>query len=264
MGRVESGFRSDGRTPSLRISCIIIFDEDVPPGGINPIHDPPQEQRMNITFSGRVTQKDLEHIYRLGTPQKAWFTVFSVVMLILVSIITIYTAITDIFTPGMLMPLFIFVYLATYPLWIPLSAARKAYRSQPAFREEISGSITEESIQIKLSNAESTSGWGYFTSVKRSPDMVLLDQGHNVFNFFPRSFFASDADWNTFLAFLNEKILRGELKEKKGDLILPQHPTWRKVILILGIGAPIACFIIALIVMLVYNFHEGYNGGAYF
>lgn len=219
---------------------------------------------MNITYSGRVTQKDLEHIYRLGLPQKAWITVFAVVMLIFLSIMTIYMAATDIFTPGLLIPLFIFVYLATYPLWVPLSAARKAYRSQPAFREEISGSITDDGIQIKLSNAESAAGWSYFTIVKRTPDVVLLYQGSNVFNFFPRSFFASDADWNAFLAFLNEKILQGELKEKKGDRILPQHPTWRKVILILGIGAPIACFIIALIVMLIYNFHDGYSGGAYF
>ncbi|MEN6409081.1 MAG: hypothetical protein ABFD44_05130, partial [Anaerolineaceae bacterium] len=63
-----------------------------------------------------------------------------------------------------------------------------------------------------------------------------------------------------FLAFLNEKILRGELKEKKGDRILPQDPVWRTVILVLGIGVPIACFVIALLVMLVYNFHEANNG----
>lgn len=89
------------------------------------------------------------------------------------------------------------ILIFAYPLWAPLTAGY-AYASNKSLQGVVTGAITETSIRLRTSEARSELKWTLFTRMKESQDIVLLYQNNYNYHYFPKKFFASDADWQSF------------------------------------------------------------------
>jgi hypothetical protein len=117
----------------------------------------------------------------------------------------------------------------------------------------ISGSISEDTITIQTVNSKSIVRWNLFNKIKRTPDLILLYQNSNCFNFFPQSFF-SEEDWLALNNFIDKKISEGTIIDLlRKPIILIGNRSISGLILwlfIAGFGIPAFCFLISLIITL--------------
>lgn len=123
-------------------------------------------------------------------------------------------------------------------------------------RGTFAGTISEDEILLRTINVTQNIKWSVYSKITRNDSFVLLYQNARCFNFFPRVFFASEDDWKSFQTLLDAKIQKGELKEQtsRPDFSLGTNiPRWSIILMVAGLVIPVVCFVIALIVMLVYQ-----------
>lgn len=150
---------------------------------------------MNISFSGRLDQHDLAKILRLHNKLSPFAIVWRLFAMLGISLgATLATQAGQIFPVAF--ALFLILILA-YPFWAPLTAGY-AYSQNKALQDLVVGTITETSIRLQTSEARSEIKWTLFNKLKESQEIVLLYQNSNSYLYFPRKFFASDADWQAF------------------------------------------------------------------
>jgi hypothetical protein len=87
--------------------------------------------------------------------------------------------------------------LVTRPFWIRF-AARLGYRQSRDAFQPITGIASEDGLSVASGNVRTEIGWAQFTSRRSGEDLTLLYQSPRCFNYFPRRFFESDADWSDF------------------------------------------------------------------
>ncbi|MBI2730558.1 MAG: YcxB family protein [Sphingobacteriales bacterium] len=66
--------------------------------------------------------------------------------------------------------------------------------------------ITESSITTKLASSTTTTDWSAFKNAIISNDIILLYQQNNTFSMFEKSFFNSDAEFNSFKNIITQNI----------------------------------------------------------
>ena len=105
-------------------------------------------------------------------------------------------------------------------------AARRVWMRDHAFRAPQLGTITEQGLQPHAI----TSGiaWSDYASYRESRGMALLYASPSAFSAMSRSFFASDTDWESFLA-----LVRASVIEDKGD---GREQVWIPVTLIITLA----------------------------
>lgn len=163
---------------------------------------------MPISFAGTYTPTDLRRalsIRRKALPNPNillfWLTTFSFVLILIIGIIL---------NPARLWAALLFAAILLL-LHIPSSRlspflALEEWSGAPHLHLSQQGTITEAGIEVHHQHGISHSQWaGYFYRVI-TPDMILLFQGVATFQFYPRSFFATDEDWETFTTLVQERI----------------------------------------------------------
>jgi len=115
----------------------------------------------------------------------------------------------------------------------------QALKTNKLLQEPIAGSAAEDAVRMTTASSTTTLPWQSFYRVKASPDMVLLYQGANLFNMFPREFFQQEEEWQTFRSWALAKVPGKEPRRRR--------TLW---VLLLWMG-------IFFVVILLYNvFHE--------
>jgi hypothetical protein len=211
---------------------------------------------MPITFEGQISKDEFTHIFTLAFQSMLWLTYFCGPLFVILTGALIISIFREAFNPSLLLGVIFFGTMASYPLWGPSSFAQRVYKHQEEIRDLFAGSINAEEIILRTANTSLTVKWAIYKKFVRDENVVLLYQNSRFFNYFPRTVFASDEDWQDFQALLNEKVHQGELKEMTGrfDLTLGSGlPRWLTITVIVVIGLPVVCSVLGLIIILIYR-----------
>lgn len=206
---------------------------------------------MEIPFEGQLTRRQLTAIFALALKSIYWMTwVFEPLFLISTGML-IYTLVK---TGEGSMPLVFATaftgFMGSYPFWTPVVSAKNAFKLQPEMSGTFSGLIRDDAVLLRTMNANQEFKWSLYKKLVRNAETVLLYQNARCFNFFPRSFFASDADWQAFQSLLDAKIQRGELLDRTGKQAFGLEtglPRWLIILLIVLIILPAICGFLALL-----------------
>ena len=167
---------------------------------------------MEIPLKGSYSQQEIRKAVLLNYPR--WFRVLPVLSLVLGGFVLaagMFTAIVTLeLEPlaclGSLLPLFCICALFAGLLWSqPWLQARQVAKS-PLVQGDISGVATDEALEMRNDLSESRVLWGAFVRHKMSDDMVILYQHKTAFNMVPRSFLASEEDWQRFQRLVQEVV----------------------------------------------------------
>lgn len=178
---------------------------------------------MPIYFAGTYTPADLRRalaIRRKALPNPNillfWLTTFSFVFILIVGIIL---------NPARLWAALVFAVILLL-LQIPSSRlspflALEEWRGAPHLHLPQQGTITEAGIEVHPQHGMSLSQWSGFTYRVITSDMILLFQGVTTFQFYPRSFFATDEEWQAFTTIIEQRI--------PADLPAPWRPIFARL-----------------------------------
>jgi hypothetical protein len=208
---------------------------------------------MDIEFRGILTKDKLTQIFKLGFKHHRLISIILIIVLLFALSLTSFLTYATGFNP-ITVGVFVFVLImTTYSFWAPYTSANSVYNDQSGMKGPISGSISEDTITIQTVNSKSIVRWNLFNKIKRAPDLILLYQNSNCFNFFPQSFF-SDEDWLALNNFIDKKISEGTIIDLlRKPIILIGNRSISGLILwlfIAGFGIPAFCFLISLIITL--------------
>ena len=167
---------------------------------------------MKIELNGGFTEQDVRRALALGYPRS--YRVIRIVLplfLALPALFSLYSPIQLLVSGDMpLEPMLLFVTFLpaivsllilgvfVYLLWLqPLRQARRI-QSSPLCQGTFRGVATDEILALHNEAAESAVRWDAYVQYKMSDDVVLLYQNNAAFSMVPRSFFASEEDWQRF------------------------------------------------------------------
>ena len=158
---------------------------------------------MEIKFSGRYTERD----FQKGMALMQWrgskaIGIIATVLLLLQLLMVIFSAL---FTQGQILTLvagtiwlfLMLFFLAGFFWWLPMFRARQLMKA-PLFRGSITGSASDEALEIHSDVSEGRTRWDAFVQYRMSDEVILLYQNNSAASIIPRSFFASDEDWHDF------------------------------------------------------------------
>jgi YcxB-like protein len=160
-----------------------------------------------IVFSGSVTRENYLRAVRLATgPNRQ-----AKILLALSGAI--------LFTFSVVLPLAYSQDVSSwYPVWgvlvvlaflffvVPRIAIDRALKTNKLLQQPFEGTAAEDAIRMTTPNSSVTLPWEVFYQVKEAPKMILLYQGSNLYNLFPREFFANEEDWQTFRSWALAKV----------------------------------------------------------
>lgn len=163
---------------------------------------------MPISFAGTYTPADLRNalnIRRKALPNPNillfWLTTFAFILILIIGIIL---------NPARLWAALIvaaILVLLQYPSSrLSPFLALEEWRGAPHLHLPQQGTITEEGIDTFHPDSMSRCHWAAYAYQVVAPDMVLLFRGVTTFEFYPRSFFATDEAWQTFIRLVQQHI----------------------------------------------------------
>jgi hypothetical protein len=80
------------------------------------------------------------------------------------------------------------------------------WRTSDAWQSEYQGVITDEHISSTTEDSESTYSWNRIKDYYLINDLMLLFDNTGIYYVFPKHFFASEEDWQAFIALVREKL----------------------------------------------------------
>src|SRR5205085_8951380 len=80
------------------------------------------------------------------------------------------------------------------------------FESNQVMRSPLRGTADENGLALVSEYADTKTPWSIYTQATASPRMVLLYQSTSQALFIPRGFFASEDDWNRFVALVQENV----------------------------------------------------------
>lgn len=105
-------------------------------------------------------------------------------------------------------------------LWLVLGAKgrmQKQWNSRPEHANPMMWTFSEDGLFVETTNSKHLHAWSAFTQASVSPEMLILtQQGNAMWNFIPRRFFSSDADWYAVTQLLAAKLRINQVGPKGG------------------------------------------------
>jgi hypothetical protein len=160
---------------------------------------------MDIPFEGQLSKHDWSKITTLHYKPTKVSSLFRVAGLIVLCLILLFLIKNAIFDSGYQFIFFFCFILLSHPYWVGYLAPLSYNKSKAQFKP-LTGLVNDENIIVLSPTGSSEYKWGLYKQVKQMKDLLLLYQGKNCFNYFPRSFFESDASWQAFLDLVQQKI----------------------------------------------------------
>jgi hypothetical protein len=94
------------------------------------------------------------------------------------------------------------------PWWGPLLRAAVAWKTVPDAMRHVAGGASEAGLRTQRGAVETLLRWRLFRRLKARGGLALLYDGAGRFTLISRDFFASDQDWDRFLALARERITK--------------------------------------------------------
>lgn len=165
-----------------------------------------------ITLQGKCEPKDYINAQYLHLRPKPWFKYVAIALLSLCLVILLASASSpdsllnalSIFVPILIWGLFyIFILFVIMP-W----NMRRIYSQQKILHVEYTTVISPETIESSSKNGTMKMRLSDFHKYKVGKDMILLYQSQALFHMFPRRFFVSEEDFQTFISYLEANLGR--------------------------------------------------------
>ena len=106
------------------------------------------------------------------------------------------------YLPGYVFP---FVFLLVF-IFIPRMQLIAFRNPNSQLRMPRSGEITEEQISTSGPNYSNVTRWDLYINYRLSDNVIALYTSRNCFNIFPRSMFATEDDWQSFVEMVKTKV----------------------------------------------------------
>ncbi len=166
-----------------------------------------------ISYSGQLTQNEVAAAFYMGGPLGRWnisgrnlvIGLAAVAVLLTLAYSGVSGAQIILYIASCFIPLF---FIAAIYYLAPSVSAKKAFTSGSEFKNPFSGVVSDEGIMIQSTLTRGQSQWSIFRFARVSPGFVLLYSAANIFNVFPRKFFATEADWLAFRSLVARKVAK--------------------------------------------------------
>ena len=148
----------------------------------------------SIAFAGTVTRREFERIQSRLLPTWArWYVLYPAAAVV-------FFAVT---LPGARLSELVgdLVFVALFPIGMTMFTRRvraRAWKEAVRLNGRVHGAITPEGIEWNTERTASRFEWARIERVTRAADLVLAFYAPRCAFFFPRSFFASTAEWTAF------------------------------------------------------------------
>jgi hypothetical protein len=165
-----------------------------------------------ITLQGKFKPEDYIKALYLHLRPKPWFKYIVIALLSLCLVVFVASASSpdslinafSIFVPILIFGLFyIFILFVIMP-W----NVRRIFSQQKTLHSEHTTVISPETIESTSEHGSMKMRLSDFHKYKVGKDMILVYQSQVLFHMFPRRFFASEEDFQTFISYLEANIGR--------------------------------------------------------
>jgi hypothetical protein len=160
---------------------------------------------MRIYYRGQMDQKGFLKVLGLHNMlgKRRWILTGGGIMLLVSALVVSMRepGLLSAMLPGLI---FMMVFLS-FPWWVPYVQAN-AMTKNGIYSQQVSGIISDEEVTINGAGSKSTFEWSAYSGYKMKDDLILLYQGKNNFNIFPKAFFHREEDWDEFVRFVKEKV----------------------------------------------------------
>jgi hypothetical protein len=183
---------------------------------------------MEIAFSGKLSYEELTFVIRQASPVRKITFVIGLAVLVMMNILLFaitsrsgpYTDWSSLVTYALPFDVMVVAFFFTFIVLNPAMAAQRAFKQNQEITGLLWGSVNAARIAINSAQTKGELSWDLYKSARLFPGLVLLNQRSGLANFFPRSFFASDADWLAFRALVIEKISEHRQHDRASRLFL--------------------------------------------
>jgi hypothetical protein len=183
---------------------------------------------MEISFSGSVSQEELAVIVRQIAPVKKMNVAIGLGLMALMNLAVFGTALQKgpavIWSDQLIVTIPFAVGVVAFLLMVlllPALTAQTAFRQNQAISKRMWGSASAEQIVLNSGPSKVELGWAAYPSARLYPELVLLYQGNHGANFFPRSFFETEADWLAFRELVLQNVPHHSIHPQISRLVLP-------------------------------------------
>ena len=151
---------------------------------------------MQIDAQGLLNEKEFKLAIRLSRPayQRSRAQTIGLIL------VTVACSVAVFIRPGFdVIGLIVAFYVGFYFAAISISHRLIArVRQSPLLSEPIKYHITDHGVEARRSRETISQQWDAFTTIHDTPDLLVLRSHGLSMAIFPRRFFASDEDWQTF------------------------------------------------------------------
>jgi hypothetical protein len=158
---------------------------------------------MKITYSGQLTKKQFQKYFGLSYPNILMMVVTIVVLIILTFMLFNGAVLQGVDFTGLLV-IIVPMALIIYILYRQINIIN-GNKVNSKIYEEIHGEINNEGVEVNSVSTKTKIKWTEYVKFEQKKDLVLLSR-KKTSNFFPRTFFGSDEDWQAFIDFAKSKI----------------------------------------------------------
>jgi len=96
-------------------------------------------------------------------------------------------------------------------LFLERRMVERSVKSSPAFGSRVQYRFSEDAFALQTSGAQSSASWTQVLETKLTPAGALIYMQRLMFYWVPKTAFASEADYNRFLAILSDKTKHSKL-----------------------------------------------------
>jgi YcxB-like protein len=163
-----------------------------------------------ITLQGTLKPEDYIKAHYLNMQPNPWLIYFGIAFLSFCLVICV--ALTPVSVPltttlfMVFTPIFFLVISYVFTLLLVMWNVRRIFAQQKTLQVEYQTVISPEMIESTSENGTMRMRLSDFYKYKVGKDLILLYQSQAIFHIFPRRFFASDEDFNTFLSYLEANL----------------------------------------------------------
>jgi hypothetical protein len=162
-----------------------------------------------VRFQGAMDRRTFVAAQRLALRNRRAALVAALVVLAVVAILVLAPLLRG-RPPGLGVYVEVLLFAGLWPLllWVllPLLQAQRLARTSAAFGRPLSGVADADRIHVESARGAADLAWSTFHRARFADALVLLYQSEQTYMVFPRAFFASAEDWQTFLALAQAKV----------------------------------------------------------
>jgi hypothetical protein len=162
-----------------------------------------------IAFAGKISESDFLVINRLATRRLNRISLIGYCAVILLILPSTLRQLENDFWPNILLLFFMIIVLPASILFMYRLAVKRAYNKNKVIQLPASGTVSDEGIRWNTDSIGAGSySWDLFLGYRAMDALVIAYLGSNQVLYFPRRYFSSDEEWDSFREIISRNLRR--------------------------------------------------------